>query len=96
MSGRRSTVALDIPLSFPVVLRDPLNQIRGGTPRMSLTVEKIIPEKRYSVAVACDWLDLSRDAVFKRIRNGVIKSFKDGGRRYINGSELLRLSRAPE
>jgi Helix-turn-helix domain len=51
--------------------------------------------QRYSVSEAERYLRLSHESVYQRIRAGLIKTITDGGRRYVPGSEIARLSRLP-
>jgi len=51
--------------------------------------------QRYSIAEAERYLRLSHDSVYQRIRDGRLRVIEDGGRRYIPGSEIARLSRLP-
>jgi hypothetical protein len=55
----------------------------------------IDPNQRYTPEESAAYLRSSRWSVFMDIREGRLASFKDGKRRYIAGSELIRRS-SPE
>jgi hypothetical protein len=58
----------------------------------SLTLD---PRQRYTVVEASDLLRQSRCKTYQQIKEGLIKSFKDGKRTYIPGTEIIRRSTAP-
>lgn len=52
-------------------------------------------QQRYSIYEACAFLGQSKDTTYKQIKAGVLRSFKDGDRTYIHGSEIVRRSLPP-
>jgi hypothetical protein len=54
------------------------------------------PQQRYSVAETIQYLRSSRKTLFDDIKNGRLVTFKEGRRRFVPGSEIVRRSRAPE
>lgn len=53
------------------------------------------PRQRYSIAEACDYLRISRPLMTRRIAQGCIATITDGRRRFVPGTEIVRLS-APD
>ena len=51
--------------------------------------------QRYSVEEAIAYLRSSRKTLFDDIKNGRLATIKEGKRRFIPGSELVRRSRLP-
>lgn len=49
--------------------------------------------QRYLLTEASAYLRFSRQTLYNRIKAGQIQVIEDGGRRYIPGSEIARLSR---
>ncbi len=49
--------------------------------------------QRYSVDEGIVYLRESRSRLYEKIASGELKIIKDGGRTYVPGSELIRLSR---
>ena len=48
--------------------------------------------RRYPIPVGADYLGCSNSYVFKLMREKRIQVIRDGGRTYIPGSEIVRLS----
>jgi excisionase family DNA binding protein len=53
------------------------------------------PLRRYSVEQALEYLATSRATLYKQIAHGAIKTIQHGTRRYVPGSEIVRLSSVP-
>ncbi len=51
--------------------------------------------QRYSVSEAAAYLRVSRPTVYKMIAEGRLESICEGSRRFVPGTEIARLSRAP-
>ena len=51
--------------------------------------------QRYTVDEACEYLRISRNFLYKKVRQEQIKLIKDGNRSYVPGSELIAQSRVP-
>lgn len=51
--------------------------------------------QRYTVAEAIEYLRSSRFTIYAAIKTGQIATIKQGARRYVPGTEIARLSRAP-
>lgn len=49
-------------------------------------------QQRYSVPEAMAYLRISRQKIYRDINAGKIKTIKDGRRRYVPGSEIIRVS----
>ncbi len=56
---------------------------------MSLTAEQL-PHVRFDITEAARILRISRASLYQRIRNGEIKTQKDGRRSYITTVEIQR------
>jgi hypothetical protein len=50
---------------------------------------------RYSIVDSATLLGISRALLYERIRAGTLKTIHDGGRHFVPGSEILRLSALP-
>jgi excisionase family DNA binding protein len=48
--------------------------------------------QRYDLSEACRYLRISKPTLYNLIRDGKLRSIKQGGRRFVNGGELARLS----
>jgi hypothetical protein len=73
-------------------MTDTIHPKRTGlkrVPRPSL----IDPNQRYSLAETHAVLGQSHVKTFQDIKRGALKTLKDGRRRYVLGSELIRRSR---
>jgi hypothetical protein len=53
------------------------------------------PLQRYTLNEALRYLRMSRPTLYDRIRAGDIITIRDGGRRYVPGSEIVRRSTLP-
>lgn len=53
-------------------------------------------QRRYTIKVACGYLGLSHTTIYKKIKIGQLRTIMDGTRRFVPGSEIVRLSRLPE
>lgn len=53
------------------------------------------PRLRYSIPKAAELLHAGTSTIWARIAAGSIAVIRDGGRTYVPGSEVERLSRAP-
>jgi excisionase family DNA binding protein len=65
-------------------------------PRPISPLAPLDPLQRYSVDEATRYLRVSRPTLYEQIHSGQIATIKDGKRRYIPGSELVRKSSLPE
>lgn len=54
------------------------------------------PQQRYTVGEAALYLRCCRARVYERMQSGEILSILDGARRYVPGSEIVRLSTVPQ
>lgn len=64
--------------------------------RQTTPLQPLDERQRYTVEEAIRYLRSSRASVYKDIKNGRLKTIRDGRRRtYIPGSEIARLSQAP-
>lgn len=61
-----------------------------------MTTNTLDPNQRYSINETLALLRTSRSHLYEKIRSGEIKTLADGRRRYVPGSEILRLSGLPE
>jgi hypothetical protein len=52
--------------------------------------------QRYDVSEAIAYLRTSRFSFYRDVKAGRIQIFKSGARTYISGSEIARLSKAPQ
>lgn len=50
--------------------------------------------QRYTIPETCEYLRCSRARVYTLIRDGSLKTIKDGRRRYVTGSEIAKRSGA--
>ena len=48
--------------------------------------------RRYDISTACAYLGISRVRLYSKLKVGEIRPLKDGGRTFIPGSEIIRLS----
>jgi hypothetical protein len=53
------------------------------------------PNQRYDIAEACAYLRQSRQKTFSDIKAGKLIPIRDGGRTFIPGTEIARLSTRP-
>lgn len=51
---------------------------------------ELLPQLRFEITEAARILRMSRASLYERIRDGEIKTQKDGRRRYITATELQR------
>jgi excisionase family DNA binding protein len=51
--------------------------------------------RRYSVDLACAYLGIGKDRLYAKITAGEIETITDGRRRFVPGSEIVRLSTVP-
>ncbi len=58
-----------------------------------LSLPLLDPLRRYPMKMACGYLGLSHTSVYKKIKAGELRTIVDGVRRYVPGSEIVRLSR---
>jgi excisionase family DNA binding protein len=65
------------------------------SPKIPAPPVVIDANQRYSVPEACALLRLSRSWVFKEIRSGRLRVFKDGRRTYVHGTTLIERCRPP-
>lgn len=54
------------------------------------------PHQRYTVLEACAYLRISRGYFYAKIHEGEIRLIRDGGRTFVPGSEIARLSALPQ
>jgi hypothetical protein len=59
-----------------------------------LSLPPIDPNRRYPLDLSSDYLGQSRGKTYEDIAEGRLKVIRDGKRRYIHGSELIRAGRA--
>jgi hypothetical protein len=52
-------------------------------------------QRRYPIPIAAAYLCISRTKLYNDITAGLIATIKDGGRRFIPGSEIVRRSTLP-
>lgn len=64
-------------------------------PRNYKPAVPVDPNLRYAVDLACAYLSISRAKLYEKIAAGEIKTISDGRRRFVPGSEILRLSTLP-
>ena len=69
------------------------NTSRAGIKRVPRPTV-IDPNQRYSLAETHAALGQSHAKTFQDIKRGALQTIKDGRRRYVLGSELIRRSRA--
>lgn len=53
------------------------------------------PLLRYSIRDSAALLGISRALLYQRIRAGTVKTIHDGGRVFVPGTEIARLSASP-
>jgi len=65
--------------------------------KQSLIVEvpPLDPSRRYDIPEAVEYLRISRALAYTRIKQGHLKTVKDGGRVFINGAEIQRYLSQP-
>ena len=63
--------------------------------KVRLALPPLDPAQRYSIEETIAYLRSSRKTVFDDIREGRLASIKEGKRRFIPGSEIVRRSRLP-
>ena len=60
-----------------------------------IPLEPLDPLRRYSVAQSLRYLGICRKTLYNDINAGVVKTIKAGSRRFVPGSELVRLCSVP-
>jgi hypothetical protein len=68
------------------------SKLRAGIKRVPRPTI-IDPNQRYSLAEAHAALGQSHAKTFQDIKRGILQTIRDGRRRYVLGSELIRRSR---
>ncbi len=72
------------------------DQIRDKSGSVCLVNPTSLPpvdiNRRYDVFTACAYLGISRVRLYSKLKAGEIRPLKDGGRTFIPGSEIIRLS----
>jgi len=58
----------------------------------STVLSPLDERQRYSINEGVNYLRISRARLYEKIKDGEIKTIKDGRRRYITGAEIVRLS----
>lgn len=58
----------------------------------SIDLPPVDINRRYDVCTACAYLGISRVRLYSKLKAGEIRPLKDGGRTFITGSEIVRLS----
>jgi excisionase family DNA binding protein len=53
------------------------------------------PLRRYPIETARAFLNVSRATIYKHIAEGKLATIKEGKRRFVPGSEIVRLSAVP-
>lgn len=59
------------------------------------TLPPIDPGQRYEIPAASSYLRESRSKTYQKIKAGTLSVIRDGGRVYVPGSEIIRLSTLP-
>lgn len=58
----------------------------------SIDLPPVDINRRYDVCTACVYLGISRVRLYSKLKAGEIRPLRDGGRTFIPGSEIIRLS----
>jgi excisionase family DNA binding protein len=59
-----------------------------------VTLPPIDPQQRYSTDEAAAYLRISRARLYEHIASGYVRTFMDGRRRFVPGTEIVTRSRA--
>jgi hypothetical protein len=65
---------------------------KSAVRRDALNLPPVDVNRRYDVPTACAYLGISRVRLYSKLKAGEIRPLKDGGRTFITGSEIVRLS----
>lgn len=63
--------------------------------KKAILLQPIDANQRYGILEAAAYLRVSRARLYANISAGTITTIRDGTRRYVPGSEIIRVSRAP-
>jgi excisionase family DNA binding protein len=63
--------------------------------RKSTPLAPLDPRQRYSIDEACGYLRISRDYLYNLIREGAIRTIRDGRRQFVPGIEIAQRSALP-
>jgi excisionase family DNA binding protein len=58
----------------------------------TISLPPLDPRQRYTVEESCRYLRTSRTTLYEQINTGLLKTIKQGRRRYVPGAELVRCS----
>jgi hypothetical protein len=72
-----------------------LEPARAGLCAQIGALAPIDPNRRYSIPVSLEYLDICRARLYQKVKAGQIRLIKDGSRSYVPGAELIRASTLP-
>jgi excisionase family DNA binding protein len=64
-------------------------------PKQLPNLPPLDPRQRYSITEACGYLRISRDYLYSLIREGEVRTIRDGKRQFVPGSVIARRSALP-